>query len=105
VPHFQKGEPAEQAEADQGVLMAQNNSLVYYTIEVPAGCNYLTMYIMTGATWRPFGALIGPQPSNCLGCPWHSLPSPEPCAAIPWGRRTSKGATRVPGPRLANVHV
>jgi len=58
-------------------------------------------YIMTGATWRPFGALSGPavgtsqlantsmetfaQPSNCLGC--HS--------GIPLGDSSGNGHSHI----------
>lgn len=41
--------PAEQAEADLNVLMAQNNSLVYYTIEVNDVFGYLASGVNSGS--------------------------------------------------------
>jgi hypothetical protein len=40
---------AEQAEADSGVLMAQNNSLVYYTVEVNDVYGYFASGVNSGA--------------------------------------------------------
>ena len=49
IDSFGNALPAEQAEADTGVLMGQNNSLVYYTIEV----NDVFGYLASGVNSSP----------------------------------------------------